>query len=358
MKELVHSNFEGDNITALSYKGKPAVIAKQIGKALGYAQGGKQFVTNITREWANEFSEEDYVIVSGEELSALKRLGVECIPSRAPSLLLLFEDGLTTSFLLTKKDKGTRLRRFLVKKVLPQVFRDGKYDPNRSVVDGEIVGDTSHQSDLEAIKTSTRAETRRLRMSLAQERRRIISERLKEASVMLKEQGREDESLKAMRMSSVVFCVPEKELSIIIREAFPRDEEEEDPINSLPSHERPNEKILFRGKPFSKSEAPMAKEFVELLVIPDICSLGTVSFFLQQYVEEYKKCSWKELNEELGREIKILAKKLYGEFYYFHHQDHGLIRGGIQHFRAEYVEKLLIHVLNLKILKTVGKGHY
>jgi prophage antirepressor-like protein len=145
MTDLVYliTPFEDHRITTVTYRGRPAWIARQLGEAIGYAQQGKRFATRITGAWSDEFIEgRDYLVLAGTELELFKsllELGTDPVPSRAPSLLLLFESGLHLALAKTSKPVGKRLRRFLVDEVLPQLVRDGAYSPDRAVRDGELV---------------------------------------------------------------------------------------------------------------------------------------------------------------------------------------------------------------------------
>jgi prophage antirepressor-like protein len=136
------SDFEEREITTMSYRGKPAWIAREIGEAIGYSQGGKRFATSITGEWAGEFIEGlDYVLLTGKELADFKvifELGTSPVPSHAPQIMLLFESGLYLALAKTNKPIGKRLRRFLAEEVLPQIARDGSYLPESQVQDGQI----------------------------------------------------------------------------------------------------------------------------------------------------------------------------------------------------------------------------
>ena len=145
MNDLVYliTSFEEHPITTVTYRGRPAWIARQIGDAIGYAQQGKRFVTRITGAWADEFIEDrDFLVLKDRELELFKsliELGTDPVPSRAPSLLLLFESGLHLALTKTSKPVGKRLRRFMVDELLPQIVRDGSYSPERAVRDGELV---------------------------------------------------------------------------------------------------------------------------------------------------------------------------------------------------------------------------
>ena len=135
--------FEGEPLTTLTWKGRPAWVGREIGRRLGYAGRGKRLVTRIRREWAEEFIDgTDYVVLTGDELAAFKAMlgpGTSGVPARASALLLLLEPGL--HLVLTKTDMpiGRRLRRFLVDEVLPQLVRTGGYAPEPTVVECGVV---------------------------------------------------------------------------------------------------------------------------------------------------------------------------------------------------------------------------
>ncbi len=145
MSDLVYliTPFEDHRITTVTYRGRPAWIARQIGEAIGYAQQGKRFVTQVTGAWADEFiAGSDYLVLEGTELEQFKSLlqpGTGPVPGRTANLLLLFESGLHLALAKTSKPVGKRLRRFLVDEVLPQLVRDGAYSPERAVRGGELV---------------------------------------------------------------------------------------------------------------------------------------------------------------------------------------------------------------------------
>lgn len=135
--------FESAAVATFRYQGKPAWVARQIGQALGYSDNGSPLVSKISGDWASEFVEgKDFLRVTGPELSDLKTLlglDTESVSGRAAAVLVLFEPGLHLTLTKTKKPAGRRLRRLLVDEVLPQLARDGRFDPNRSVSpEGEL----------------------------------------------------------------------------------------------------------------------------------------------------------------------------------------------------------------------------
>ena len=137
--------FEGHPVSTLSYRGRPVWIAREVGEAIGYAQGGKRFATSVTGEWAEELIEgHDFVVVEGAELEQLRALlpkGTDSVPFESRrGLVLLLETGLHLALIKTRKPAGRRLRRFLAEQVLPQLVRTGAYVPEQrpeAIVGGE-----------------------------------------------------------------------------------------------------------------------------------------------------------------------------------------------------------------------------
>jgi len=183
-KELVSlvREFEGRPVTTFRYRGRPAWIAREIGAALEYADDGKALVAMLTREWSDEVQEgSDFVLVMGAELSDLKallELGVPHtpsspgesgpIPNHAPSTIVLFESGLHLALLKTNKPVGKRLRRLLVDEVLPQLLRDGQFDPERTVSpQGELQPKTRRPALDREAQAARRLEYRRLALQAA-----------------------------------------------------------------------------------------------------------------------------------------------------------------------------------------------
>ncbi|MCP4606364.1 MAG: hypothetical protein GY847_38610, partial [Proteobacteria bacterium] len=140
------SEFDGQSITTITYKGRLCWLAVEIGRALGYSNKGSRLAGKISESWSEELIEDkDYQYLRGAELSEFKRV-LDVLPgsgrtySKAPQMLLLFEPGLHFVLLKTNKPIGAKLRRFLVDQVMPQLVRDGAYLPERKVVDGKLKG--------------------------------------------------------------------------------------------------------------------------------------------------------------------------------------------------------------------------
>jgi prophage antirepressor-like protein len=133
---IARFSFEEHPLTTIEYKGQPVWIAREIGRALGYASDGKALLTSMARWEAEMIPGQDVLTIDGEELAALKELlgadtkGVSELltPFRqAKSLTLLTESGLHLVCLKTEQPVGIRLRRWLVDEVLPQLARTGRY---------------------------------------------------------------------------------------------------------------------------------------------------------------------------------------------------------------------------------------
>jgi len=143
MSLLMKLQFEGKPFTTTLYKGQPCWIAREVGVALGYSDGGRRLVNKVGKEWADEFIEgRDYTMIVGEELKQFRELAevdTDSVSTYAPQILVLYESGIHLVLAKTAMPAGRRLRRFLVDKVLPQLVRDGSYSPEREVVSGQIV---------------------------------------------------------------------------------------------------------------------------------------------------------------------------------------------------------------------------
>lgn len=121
-------DFDGHSLRLLSLDGSPAWIAREVGRTLGYDRDGKGLVDQIRQEWRDEFEEGvDYRIAKGGDFTPLSN--IEGLDSPRGHLVL-FESGLYLACILSKKPAGRRLRRWLADEVLPQLRREGRYEPS------------------------------------------------------------------------------------------------------------------------------------------------------------------------------------------------------------------------------------
>lgn len=141
---LQHFTFEGAPLALVTFKDRPAFIAREVGAVLGYSGDGKGLVDKITTDWNDELEDgRDFARLVGAELTAFKATmeqGGDSPPSRAPSIIILFESGLHGVLLLSRQPKARAMRRWLREEVMPQLARSGTYSPDRSTTPaGELV---------------------------------------------------------------------------------------------------------------------------------------------------------------------------------------------------------------------------
>ena len=151
MQEIARIEFDQHLLTFMQCRSRPCVPARQVGAAIGMSHKGKRLPTMITHEWADEFVEGvDYDRLRGEELAMVRGVlerGTQDVPLPGRgSLMVLYESGLHLVLVKSKTDAGRRLRRLLAEEVLPQIARDGRFDPERTVDEGCIVERNGHAS--------------------------------------------------------------------------------------------------------------------------------------------------------------------------------------------------------------------
>lgn len=162
MKSLEVFKFKEVPVTFIDWKGRPAVIAQDLGRALGYSEDGGELVRTIRKHWTDELNPgDDVVVLAGPELELFKgdlRVGGQkprtsqnsdihindalCRLSEdlrfASSITLLFEGGIYVVALKTEKPYGKELRRWLKSEVLPSIFKTGSYEaPSGQRIKGE-----------------------------------------------------------------------------------------------------------------------------------------------------------------------------------------------------------------------------
>jgi len=155
--------YEGHALTFLELDGKPMVLAREVGRALGYANDGKSFLNSIA-EWTDDLREGEHVVkVEGERLAWLKeRLVTETVTSRAPSLLLLTERGLLRACMLAGGPVAVRFRDW-AEGVLLQVMKGETAKPAEDPTVAKsrelrlLAGRAERQGDRERAKGLIRA---------------------------------------------------------------------------------------------------------------------------------------------------------------------------------------------------------
>lgn len=175
LRAILTDTFEGVALTCVELQGRPCFIAREIGDALGYSQRGKRFADKVTGAWAPEMEEgRDYQVLAGDDLAALKAvlpLGTTSVPSRSPSVMVLYERGLHLALLKTNKAAGRRLRTWLAERAMPALARGKAIDAHGQVLEGTHGRPALDTDDL-----------RQRRLTLAEGRRTL--ERLEREGVL------------------------------------------------------------------------------------------------------------------------------------------------------------------------------
>lgn len=121
--------FDGHPVTAVHFRGRWVWRAAEVGAAIGYKQG-RRLVASIQNDWKDDFREgRDFDSLAGTALAEFKRLCTQGVqsqePDRAPSLMILYEPGVDRALILSRTEKGRRLRDLLADVVLPQLRATG-----------------------------------------------------------------------------------------------------------------------------------------------------------------------------------------------------------------------------------------
>lgn len=127
--------FEGRELAIHMFRGKPCVIAKELGEMLGYSADG---FNNTLRSWKDELIDGvDITTLSGEDLKEFRGvLGdhTRYVGTSAWQLTVLFESGFDLVLIKTEKPAGKSLRRLLVTEVLPKLRRGETIAPSAPAI--------------------------------------------------------------------------------------------------------------------------------------------------------------------------------------------------------------------------------
>lgn len=127
--------FEGRELAIHMFQGKPVILAKDLGEALGYTPDGFR---GCLRDWSDELIEDvDYKVISGDEKRVFLEpldVSVKSTLSRAPEIKVLFESGFDLVLIKTEKPAGKSLRRLLVTEVLPKLRRGETIAPSAPAI--------------------------------------------------------------------------------------------------------------------------------------------------------------------------------------------------------------------------------
>lgn len=142
--------FEGRELAIHMFQGKPVILAKDLGEALGYTPDGFR---GCLRDWSDELIEDvDYKVISGDEKRVFLEpldVSVKSTLSRAPEIKVLFESGFDLVLIKTEKPAGKSLRRLLVTEVLPKLRRGETIAPQ--------VAPVAHRPELDDLERARAA---------------------------------------------------------------------------------------------------------------------------------------------------------------------------------------------------------
>lgn len=126
-QQMITLEFEGTTVPVHFTDDQPCWLARDLGRAIGYASDGKGLVDNVSGKWADEFVEgRDFVRKWPESLK-----GAKTAPPSGSAPIVLFESGVHRVCMLTRKSAGKRFRDWLALEVLPAIHRTGRYEmPN------------------------------------------------------------------------------------------------------------------------------------------------------------------------------------------------------------------------------------
>jgi prophage antirepressor-like protein len=132
---LMSLSFDGQPLRVVTFRGRPCVVAVEVGRALGYSREGRALSDGL-HQWDDELiPDEDFETLRGDGLAEFKRVyGVDVrkTSSRAPVLTVLYETGLNLVCLKTERPMGKHLRRFLAAEVMPRLTRGQPINPGPS----------------------------------------------------------------------------------------------------------------------------------------------------------------------------------------------------------------------------------
>ncbi len=116
---------EGHTVAVYMFRGRPCVIAADLGRALGYASDGKGLVESIAG-WSELERPRDYGVLKYTSLREFKLIldaTARAAVGRASHLTILYETGMDLACQKAQTPAGERLRRYLADDVLPKLRR-------------------------------------------------------------------------------------------------------------------------------------------------------------------------------------------------------------------------------------------
>jgi len=127
---VLATRFDDSTVHAVLWRGRWTWRGAEVGTAIGYDEG-RILVDKIRGDWREDFREgKDFALLRGEDLRAFREASSESLESSGTSrftsqMLVLFEPGIDRALILSRTEKGRRLRDLLVDHVLPQLRATG-----------------------------------------------------------------------------------------------------------------------------------------------------------------------------------------------------------------------------------------
>lgn len=127
--------FEGREFAIHMFRGKPCVIAKELGEMLGYTVEGFQ---RTLKNWDDELIQGvDVDVLRGDDLREFRDVlegTAKMAVASASQLTVLYETGFDLVLIKTEKPAGKSLRRLLVTEVLPKLRRGETIAPSAPAI--------------------------------------------------------------------------------------------------------------------------------------------------------------------------------------------------------------------------------
>jgi prophage antirepressor-like protein len=166
--QIMVQEFEGHNVTLL-HQNRVWLIAKEVGRILGYGDNGSDLVRIINRDWRPELEKGDDVRdVSGKKLKQIKVVGdagdkssPAAVYAKTSRLTLISEQGFYLVCMKTNKPLGFQFRYWLSHDVVPAIRRK---TIQVALDEAKKLPPTPLEIELSQFRSENRRENRKLRL--------------------------------------------------------------------------------------------------------------------------------------------------------------------------------------------------
>ena len=124
----------GKSLAVHAFRGRPCVVAAELGKLLGYSDEGRDLSDCITKKWTPEMlAGRDFDVLEGDDLRQFKAFlslrDPGSLSRNARACVVVYERGVDLISTRTDKPWGASLRAYLVDEVLPKLRRGEAVPP-------------------------------------------------------------------------------------------------------------------------------------------------------------------------------------------------------------------------------------